>query len=184
MIDRLKAEKAVSDLLTALGEDVNNPSIVDTPARVARMFEELLSGRDQNPADHLSQVFPLEDPGLVIERNIPFYSLCEHHMLPFVGKVHIAYLPREEVTGLSKLARTVEVFARRLQLQERMTKQICRAIYDQLDPKGVLVVSEAEHFCMSMRGVKKPGATTITVASCGVFEDPAQQEHILSLLKL
>lgn len=184
MIDRQKAEKAVSDLLTALGEDINNPSIVDTPARVARMFEELLCGRNQNAGDHLSQVFPLEDPGLVIERDIPFYSLCEHHLLPFVGKVHIAYLPRNEVTGLSKLARTVEVYARRLQLQERMTKQICLAIQEELDPEGVLVVSEAEHYCMSMRGVKKPGATTITVASCGVFEDSAEQEHILSLMKL
>ena len=125
MIDRQKAEKAASDLLTALGEDVNNPSIVDTPARVARMFEELLCGRNQDAADHLSQVFPLENPGLVIERDIPFYSLCEHHLLPFMGKVHIAYLPRKEVTGLSKLARTVDVYARRLQLQERMTNQIC-----------------------------------------------------------
>lgn len=184
MIDRQKVEQAARDLLTALGEDVNNPSIVDTPARVARMFEELLCGRNQDAGEHLSQVFPLEDPGLVIERDIPFYSLCEHHLLPFVGKVHIAYLPRHEVTGLSKLARTVEVYARRLQLQERMTKQICQALHNVLDPEGVLVVSEAEHFCMSMRGVKKPGAKTITVAACGVFEDPVQQEHILSLLRL
>ena len=184
MIDRQKVEQAARDLLTALGEDVNNPSIVDTPARVARMFEELLCGRNQDAADYLSQVFPLENPGLVIERDIPFYSLCEHHLLPFMGKVHIAYLPRKEVTGLSKLARTVDVYARRLQLQERMTNQICLAIHENLHTEGVLVVAEAEHFCMSMRGVKKPGATTITVAACGVFEDPAEREHVLSLLKL
>ena len=184
MIDRQKAEKAASDLLTALGEDVNNPSIVDTPARVARMFEELLCGRNQDAADNLSQVFPLENPGLVIERDIPFYSLCEHHLLPFMGKVHIAYLPRKEVTGLSKLARTVDVYARRLQLQERMTNQICLAIRENRHTEGVLVVAAAEHYGMSMRGVQKPGATTITDAAYGVFDDHAEREHVLSLLKL
>lgn len=184
MIDIAKAEDAVRLLLEALGEDVTSPGLVETPARVVRMYQEVLAGREVDAADHLAKVFPLENPGLVLERDIPFHSLCEHHLLPFFGKVHIAYLPKNQVTGLSKLARTVETYARRLQLQERMTQQICQAIQETLAPEGVLVVAEAEHFCMSMRGIRKPGATTVTLAACGVFEDAVAQKDVLDLIRL
>lgn len=184
MIDKAKAESAVRLLLEALGEDVESPGLVETPARVVRMYEEVLAGREVDPATHLSKVFPLEDPGFVLERDISFHSLCEHHLLPFFGKVHIAYLPKDKVTGLSKLARTVETYARRLQLQERMTQQICQAIQTTLNPEGVLVVAEAEHFCMSMRGIRKPGTTTVTLAATGAFEDPLAQKTIMDLIRL
>lgn len=183
MIDHIKAEKAVRDLLEALGEDTASPGLLETPARVARMYAEVLAGRDEDAALHLSKVFPLEEPGLILEKDIPFQSLCEHHLLPFFGTVHIAYLPNQEVTGLSKLARTVETFARRLQLQERMTRQIADAIQDTLQPQGVMVLSQAEHLCMTMRGVRKPGSTTVALATHGVFDDPVMQQKILAMIQ-
>ena len=133
------------------------------------MYEEILGGMKEDAREHLSKVFTVDSDEMVIERDIQFYSMCEHHMLPFFGKVHIAYIPKGKVVGLSKLARTVEVFARRLQLQERMTAQIADAIMEQLEPAGVMVVCEAEHLCMTMRGVKKPGTRTVNVVTRGVF---------------
>lgn len=184
MINKDKAIQAVTDLLDALGEDTNQPGLLETPERVVRMYEEILSGREERPEQHLAKVFPLEEPGLILERDIPFQSLCEHHLLPFFGKAHIAYLPKDEVTGLSKLARTVEVFSRRFQLQERMTWQIANAIQESLSPQGVMVVTEAEHMCMTMRGIRKPGTTTLALATTGVFEDLAMQEKIFSMIRL
>lgn len=183
MMNKAKAEKAIQDLLEALGEDTTSPALRETPARVARMYEEVLAGRKEDADLHLSKVFPLDNPGLILEKDIFFQSLCEHHLLPFFGTVHIAYLPSKEVTGLSKLARTVETFARRLQLQERMTRQIADAIQNTLQPQGVMVMSEAEHLCMTMRGVRKPGAKTIALATHGVFDDPVMQQKILAMIR-
>lgn len=170
MIDHEKAQQAVAMLLEAIGEDPTREGLLDTPARVARMYEEVCGGYEENAAEHLSTTFHVANNEMVVERDIRFYSLCEHHLLPFFGSVHVAYVPDGEVTGLSKLARTVEVFARRLQLQERLTVQIADALMDDLHAKGAIVMVEAEHMCMSMRGVKKPGSQTVTLVKRGVFE--------------
>ena len=168
-IDRI--EKAVHELLSALGEDPTRDGLVKTPLRVARMYEELFAGFGENPADHLEVTFAADHDEMVMVRDIPFASLCEHHMVPFMGRAHVAYIPGSDgrITGLSKLARLVDGFARRLQVQERMTSQIADAIEEALDPKGVLVVVDAEHLCMSMRGVKKSGTSTVTSAVRGLF---------------
>lgn len=175
-MDKGKIEKAVALLLEGLGEDVSRAGLKDTPERVARMYEEICRGMWESPAEHLAKRFPIEKGGVVLEKDICFYSLCEHHLMPFFGKAHIAYIPDKEVAGLSKLARTVEVFARRLQLQEQMTAQIADAVMDELKPKGVMVQLEAEHLCMTMRGVKKPGSKTVTSACRGEFEKRENQE--------
>lgn len=183
MIDEGKIREAVKLLLEGIGEDPEREGLLETPDRVARMYGELFSGREADVAVPLSKVFTVEDSGIVIEKDIAFYSICEHHMLPFYGKAHIAYLPDGKVVGLSKLARTVEIYARRLQIQERMTGQIAEALMEHLSPKGVMVVLEAEHMCMTMRGVKKPGSKTVTVAVKGVLkEDGALQERIFRML--
>ena len=157
--------------------------IEDAFNRIAKMYEEILGGMKEDAREHLSKVFTVDSDEMVIERDIQFYSMCEHHMLPFFGKVHIAYIPKGKVVGLSKLARTVEVFARRLQLQERMTAQIADAIMEQLEPAGVMVVCEAEHLCMTMRGVKKPGTRTVNVVTRGVFSgNEALQNSFYNLL--
>lgn len=143
---------------------------MDTPDRIARMCTELFGGMEQTAAEPLSKCFPVDSSDMVLERDITFYSMCEHHLLPFYGKVHIAYVPDGQVVGLSKLARTVEVFARRPQIQEQMTSQIAAAIMEELHPKGVMVMVEAEHMCMTMRGIKKPGSKTVTVSTLGCFE--------------
>ncbi len=171
MVDKNKVKEAVKLLLEGIGEDPNREGLIDTPDRVARMYEEILSGMDEEPSTHLSKTFTVENSEIVIEKDIPLYSLCEHHMLPFYGKVHIAYIPTDRVVGISKLARTVEVYAKRLQLQEQLTAQIADAIMDNLAPKGVMVMIEAEHMCMTMRGVKKPGTKTVTYACRGDFEN-------------
>ena len=170
-VDRVRA--AVSELLSAIGEDPERDGLVNTPVRVAAMYEELFSGLHDDPARHLEVTFAAEHDEMVMVRDIPFASLCEHHMVPFMGKVHVGYIPGEDgrVTGLSKLARLVESYARRLQVQERMTTQIADTMERVLMPRGVLVVVEAEHLCMSMRGVKKPGTVTITSAVRGLFRD-------------
>ena len=168
-VDTDKIKRAVVMLLEAVGEDPEREGLVETPERIAKMYEEILGGMKEDAREHLSKVFTVDSDEMVIERDIQFYSMCEHHMLPFFGKVHIAYIPKGTVVGLSKLARTVEVFARRLQLQERMTAQIADAIMEQLEPAGVMVVCEAEHLCMTMRGVKKPGTRTVNVVTRGVF---------------
>jgi len=166
-------------LLEGMGEDPTREGLIDTPRRVAGMYEEVLSGMEQDATEHLARQFNVEGSDIVIEKDITFYSLCEHHLMPFFGKVHIAYIPEGKVVGLSKLARTVEVFARRLQLQEQLTRQIAEAIEENLSPKGVMVVIEAEHTCMTMRGVKKPGSQTVTTVTRGEFKKNAELQTIV-----
>ena len=169
MIDEKKIQAAVRLLLEGIGEDVSRAGLVDTPERVARAYMEIFKGQDDDAARHLKKTFVVADNEMVVERDIVFYSTCEHHIMPFFGKAHVAYIPDGRVVGLSKLARTVEVFARRLQLQEQLTAQIAEALMMHLKPKGVMVMVEAEHLCMTMRGVKKPGSQTITTVMKGDF---------------
>lgn len=179
-----KIEEAISMLLTALGEDIDREGLVDTPKRVARMYAELMQGNNMEGTEHLSKKFEADESEYVLEKDIEYYSLCEHHLLPFFGKVHIAYIPNGSVVGISKLARTVEIFARRLQIQERMTYQIANSIQKELNPKGVMVVIEAEHLCMEMRGIKKRGTKTVTVATKGKFkEDENLRNMMLSMIR-
>jgi GTP cyclohydrolase I len=174
-VDTARIERAVTELLLALGEDPGRDGLVKTPVRVARMYEELFAGFAENPADHLEVTFAADHDEMVMVRDIPFASLCEHHLIPFIGKAHVAYIPGEDgrITGLSKLARLVDGYAKRLQVQERMTTEIADAIEAALGPRGVLVVVDAEHLCMSMRGVKKSGTSTITSAVRGLFRSDA-----------
>ena len=184
MFDQKKIQEAVKLLLEGIGEDVNREGLKETPARVARMYQELCAGMEQSPKEHLSKVFSCDNENVVIEKDITFYSTCEHHLMPFYGKVHIAYIPNGRVVGIIKLARTVEVYARRLQIQEQMTNQIAEAIEEYLGAKGVYVMVEAEHMCMSARGIKKPGSKTITFAAKGVFqENQALRQEITMLVK-
>ena len=179
-----RIEAAVADILEALGEDPRREGLVNTPARVARMYAEVFSGIHEDPCDQLETVFAEENHReLVMVRDIPFYSMCEHHFLPFHGQAHVAYLPNGKVTGLSKLARVVEGFARRPQMQERLTTQVVEALMEALEPRGAAVVVEAEHLCMGMRGVKKPGSLTVTSAVRGIFADnPATRAETFALL--
>jgi GTP cyclohydrolase I len=184
-IDEARAAAAIRELLIAVGEDPDRPGLADTPARVARAYAETFAGLRQDPGDILSTTFDENHDELVLVKDIPMYSTCEHHLVPFHGRAHIGYIPGEDgrVTGLSKLARLVEVYARRPQVQERMTGQIADALADVLKPRGVLVVIEAEHLCMAMRGVRKPGATTVTSAVRGIFRDnPATRSEAMSLV--
>jgi len=171
--------------LIAVGEDIKRHDIKDTPQRVADMYEEILSGMKSNPEKELEVVFEKEHDEIVLLKGIPLYSICEHHLLPFIGKAHVAYLPSDNrVTGLSKIARVVDLFSRRLQVQERLTTDIADTIMKKLKPKGVLVVIEAEHLCMSMRGVKKPGVLTITSAVRGVFrKNEKTRSEALALIR-
>ncbi|MCD8039947.1 MAG: GTP cyclohydrolase I FolE [Clostridia bacterium] len=181
-MDRQKAINAVADFLAAVGEDPTRDGLKDTPARVADMYEELLSGQGKTAQEHLAKTFNVSSGDIVIEKDIAFSSVCEHHLMPFFGKIAIAYIPDGKVTGLSKLARTVEVYSHRLQLQEQLTSQIAQAVYDYLSPKGVMVICEAEHTCMTCRGVKKPGSKTVTYATQGDF--PQQKiAEVFALLK-
>ncbi len=185
-IDMCRLERAVRELLAAVGDDPNRDGLVDTPARVARMWSELLAGYQEDPATHLDKMFDIDRAEMVLVKDISFSSMCEHHMLPFTGQAHIAYLPGDHgrVTGLSKLARLVEGFARRLQVQERMTVQIADALSAVLDPAGVLVVVEAEHSCMALRGIRKTGTSTVTTAARGLYHtDAAARAEILGLLR-
>ena len=150
--------------------------LVETPDRIARMYEEIYGGMEEDASEHLKKRFHVDNDAMVLEKDITFYSTCEHHLLPFYGKAHIAYIPNGEVVGLSKLARTVEVFARRLQLQEQLTGQIADALEKELNPKGVMVMIEAEHMCMTMRGIKKPGSQTVTIVKRGIFENNQELE--------
>ena len=172
-VDLGRIEAAVREILEAIGEDVDRDGLRETPARVARMYAEVCSGIHEEPADHLFSTFDVEHDEMVMVRDIPLYSLCEHHLLPFIGRAHVAYIPQKGgmVTGLSKLVRLVDGYSKRPQVQERLTSQVASAIQRTLDPQGTLVVIEAEHLCMSMRGVAKPGAVTITSAVHGVFRD-------------
>jgi GTP cyclohydrolase IA len=185
MIDVARAEQAVRELLLAIGEDPDREGLRQTPARVARSYTELFAGLAQNPADVLTTTFALDHDELVLVRDITVYSICEHHLVPFHGVAHVGYIPGKDgrVTGLSKLARVVDVFARRPQVQERMTGQIADALVENLQPAGVLVVLECEHLCMSMRGVQRPGARTITSAVRGQLRDPATRAEAFSLVR-
>ena len=181
-IDRQRAIKAVEELLKALGEDVNREGLKDTPRRVADAFAEFISGEGKDAEEHLSKTFEAECGEMVLEKDIAFSSTCEHHLMPFFGKIAIAYIPDGRVVGLSKLARTVEVFSKRLQLQERLTSQIAEEIMRCLCPKGVMVVCEAEHTCMTCRGVKKAGSKTLSYSIAGAFPEEKKRE-VFSLLK-
>lgn len=186
-MDAQKIEQGVRLILEGMGEDPGREGLVDTPARVARACAEVCSGMDGDPSQLFRVSFEAGHHEPVLVRDIPFYSLCEHHLLPFFGVAHVAYLPGEEgrVCGISKLARLVELYARRLQLQERLTDQVADTLCEYLDPKGVLVLVEAQHMCMTMRGIAKPGSTTVTVAARGVYEhDETQYAKILSMISL
>jgi len=178
MVDKEKVMAAIRLLLEGIGEDPDREGLLETPERVARMCVDMYGGLDENPGEHLNKQFPAPDSELVIEKDIVFYSICEHHLLPFFGKVHIAYIPNEKVAGLSKLPRTVEVFARRPQIQEQMTVQIADTIEQYLSPKGVIVMIEAEHTCMTMRGIKKPGVMATTLATRGLFKDDYARQRL------
>ena len=182
-VDTERIEKAVKEILLAVGEDINREGLKKTPERVGKMYTELLAGMREDPKVHLRSVFTENYDEIVLLRDIPFYSICEHHLMPFIGSAHIAYLPTGMVLGVSKLARIVDCFARRLQTQERLTYQIADFIMNSLKPMGVTVVLEASHSCMTIRGIKKPGSTMVTSALRGIFKkDPRSRSEVLSLM--
>lgn len=170
-IDQGAIEKAVSEILEAIGEDPHRDGLVDTPRRVAAMYAEIFAGIHEDPKDYLDVVFEANHDEMILVKDIPLYSMCEHHTIPFFGKAHVAYIPNKkgQITGLSKIARMIDVLSKRPQVQERLTTQIASALEEALEPRGVLVVIEAEHLCMSMRGIRKPGTSTVTSAVRGIF---------------
>ncbi|MCM3637697.1 GTP cyclohydrolase I FolE [Sporosarcina luteola] len=184
-VDLGKIEKAVSMILEAIGEDTEREGLLDTPKRVAKMYAEVFEGLHIDPKQYFETVFHENHDEVVLVKDIPFHSMCEHHLVPFFGHAHIAYIPRNGVVaGLSKLARAVETTAKRPQLQERITSTVANAMMDMLNPIGVYVIIEAEHMCMTMRGIKKPGAKTVTTVARGIYEhDDVKRAEILSLLK-
>ena len=182
-IETERIRKAVREILLAVGEDAEREGLKATPERVARMYAELLGGMNEDPKRHLRSVFTENYDEIVLLRDIPFYSICEHHLMPFIGSAHVAYLPSGTVLGVSKLARIVDCFARRLQTQERLTYQIADFIMNSLKPQGVTVVLEASHSCMTIRGIKKPGSVMVTSALRGIFKrDPKSRNEVLSLM--
>jgi GTP cyclohydrolase IA len=183
-VDLPRVERAVREILVAIGEDPDRDGLRDTPARVARSYQEQFAGLRQRPEDVLTSVFDADQDEMVLVKDIEVYATCEHHLVPFVGVAHVGYIPNEkgQITGLSKLARLVDVYARRPQVQERMTSQIADALMQVLDPRGVIVVIEAEHLCMTMRGVRKPGAKTVTSALRGAFRDRDRARGAMSLM--
>lgn len=183
MVDKEKIIKGVKLILEAVGEDVNREGLLETPDRIARMYEEVFSGLNKDAKEYLDKTFKVYRDDLVLEKDITFFSMCEHHLVPFYGKAHIAYMPNGRVAGLSKLARTVDVFAKKPQLQEKLTSEVADDIMKYLDAKGVMVVIEAEHMCMTMRGVKKPGTKTITTTYRGIFKENYElRKEVLSLI--
>jgi len=184
-MDKKKIENAVRDILGAIGEDPKKKDLLDTPRRVAEMYEEIFSGIHQDPEKELEVVLDQKHNEIILLKGIPLYSVCEHHLLPFLGRAHIAYIPSEgRVTGLSKLARVVDILAKRPQVQERLTTQIAEIIMSKLKPKGCMVIIEAEHMCMSMRGIKKPGVLTVTSAVRGIFQkNEKTRAETLALIK-
>lgn len=183
MIDKEKVTQGVKLILEAIGEDPEREGLIETPDRIARMYQEIFSGINQTAEEHLAKSFTVQRDDMVLEKDITFYSMCEHHLVPFYGKAHIAYIPDGKVAGLSKLARTVEVYAKKPQLQEKLTSEIADAIMEYLGAKGVMVVIEAEHMCMTMRGVKKPGTKTVTTTYRGDFkEDYRLRKEVLTLI--
>lgn len=185
-VDHDKIQKAVRMILEAVGEDPDREGLLDTPARVARMYAEVFQGLDQDPKEHFSVVFGEDHEEVVLVKDIPFFSTCEHHLVPFFGVAHVAYVPRGgRVTGLSKLARAVDAVTKRPQLQERITSTIADAIMEKLEPHGVFVVLEAEHMCMTMRGVKKPGSKTVTTVARGIYaEDVVKRDEVFKMIKM
>lgn len=185
-VDLHKIEEAVKMILEAVGEDVNREGLLDTPKRVAKMYAEMFSGLHEDPSDYFKTVFHEDHEEFVLVKDIPFHSMCEHHLVPFYGKAHVAYIPQGgRVAGLSKLGRCVETVARRPQLQERITSTVANTIMDMLEPKGVYVVVEAEHMCMTMRGLKKPGAKTVTAIALGVYEtDDVKRQEIINFIQM
>ncbi|GAA2112491.1 GTP cyclohydrolase I FolE [Kocuria atrinae] len=183
-IDQPRIEAAVREILLAIGEDPDRSGLKDTPGRVARAYAEIFTGLHQDPADLLATTFDIGHAEMVMVKDIPFYSTCEHHLVPFHGVAHVGYIPGPEgrVTGLSKLARLVDLFAKRPQVQERLTTQVVEALVDNLHPAGAIVVIECEHLCMSMRGVRKPGAKTVTSAVRGQLRDPATRAEAMNLI--
>jgi GTP cyclohydrolase I len=182
-IDMERIEKAVNEILLAVGEDVDREGLKQTPARVARMYKELLGGMYENPEVHMKSVFTENYSEIVLLRDIPFYSVCEHHLMPFIGSAHVAYIPSGTILGVSKLARIVDCFARRLQTQERLTYQIADFIMGKLKPQGVAIVLEASHSCVTIRGIKKPGSVMVTSALRGIFlKDSRTRSEVLSLM--
>lgn len=183
-MDHKKIEEGVRLILEGIGEDVNREGLLETPERISRMCEEIFGGLQLDASEYLQRQFSATNNRIVMEKDITFYSVCEHHLLPFYGKAHVAYIPGEKVAGLSKLARTVEVFAKRPQIQENMTAQIADAIEKNLNPKGVMVMLEAEHMCMTMRGAKNPGTVTSTIVTRGVFDtDYSLQQTFLQMVR-
>jgi GTP cyclohydrolase I len=184
-MDKRKIEKAISDILEAIGEDPRRKDLQQTPQRVAEMYEEILSGINKDPEKELEVILDQKHDEIILLKGVPLYSICEHHLIPFIGKAHIAYIPKQgRVTGLSKLVRVVDILSRRLQVQERLTTQIAEIIMSKLKPRGVMVVIEAEHLCMSMRGVRKPGTFTVTSAVRGIFkENEKTRSEALALMK-
>lgn len=184
MIDKQRIEAAIEEILIAIGDDPTREGIRETPKRVAKAYAEIFSGLDEDVSEHLSRTFSSTNKGYVLQTDIEFHSMCEHHLLPFYGKVHICYLPCEKVVGLSKLARTVDVFAKRPQLQEQLSDQIADSLMSNLNSRGVMVVIEATHMCMSMRGIKKAGAITKTVVTRGEFsENNDLRQEVLNLIR-
>jgi GTP cyclohydrolase I len=186
-VDRRRIELAVREILLAIGEDPDRDGLRRTPARVADMYAEICGGLHDDPSRHLTVTFEADHDEMVMVRDIPLYSLCEHHLAPFHGHAHVAYIPNEEgrITGLSKLARLVDGFAQRPQVQERLTTQVADAMMERLDPRGAFVMIEAEHLCMSMRGVRKPGSLTVTSAVRGIFKDnPSTRSEAMALLRM
>ena len=183
-VDLARIREAVREILLAVGEDPDRAGLVETPARVARMYAEVFSGLHKDPGEHLRKTFAVDHRELVLQKGIEFASTCEHHLLPFTGVAHVAYLPTGKVAGLSKLARVVEAVARRPQVQERMTQEIADVLEQELEPRGVAVVIEASHSCMTIRGVRKPGTTCVTTAMRGAFQsDAALRQELLTLVK-
>jgi GTP cyclohydrolase I len=182
-VDVGRIEKAVREILEAVGEDVGRQGLQATPARVASMYQELLAGMGEDPAEYVQSVFSENYDEIVLLRDVPFYSICEHHLMPFIGSAHVAYLPAGVVLGVSKLARIVDCFARRLQVQERLTEQIADFLMKSLKPQGVAVVLEASHSCMTIRGIKKPGSIMVTSSIRGIFRrDPRSRSEVMSLI--
>lgn len=183
MVDQERIERAVRDILIGVGEDPDRDGLKDTPARVARLYKEVFSGLADDPARHLAKVFDEDHHELVLVKDIPFDSFCEHHLMPFTGKAHVAYIPNGCVVGLSKIARVVEAYARRPQVQERLTSQIADLMMEKLNPKGVAVVIEAGHTCMTVRGIRKPGSSMVTSALRGIFHQNApSRNEVMSLI--
>ncbi len=183
MVDIERIEKAVREILLAVGEDVGREGLKYTPQRVAAMYAELLAGMHEDPSEHVRSIFTEKYDEVVLLRDIPFYSICEHHLMPFIGSAHVAYLPSGMVLGVSKLARIIDCFSHRLQVQERLTDQIADFLMTSLKPQGVVVVLEASHSCMTIRGVKKSGSVMVTSALRGIFKkDPKSREEVMSLM--